>query len=62
MIIANDKGLHPVDGVRAELAYLARLATDVLNEHVNDQGRCAVCGSAFPCESAVLAEHNVALL
>jgi len=41
---------------------LAHLATAVLNEHVNDSGLCAVCGSAFPCKSAVLAEHNVALL
>ena len=33
-----------------------------LDEHTNQAGLCAVCGTAFPCDSAVLAEHNVALL
>ena len=36
-------------------------ATEVLNEHTNDHGLYAVCGCAFPCERAVLAEHNLAL-
>ncbi|WP_239307896.1 MULTISPECIES: hypothetical protein [unclassified Frankia] len=40
---------------------LHRLATVVLNEHANDHGLCVVCGCAFPCERAVLAEHNPAL-
>jgi hypothetical protein len=38
------------------------LATTVLNEHVNHEGLCALCGCAFPCDLAVLAEHNAALL
>jgi hypothetical protein len=45
-----------------ELTQLLELATSVINEHVNDQGLCAVCGSAWPCERAVLAEHNLAVL
>jgi len=63
VIAASATGLHPVDSLNAELAHLAQLATVVLNEHTNDQGLCAVCaGVAFPCELAVTAEHNAALL
>jgi hypothetical protein len=40
---------------------LHQLATVVLNEHTDDRGLCAVCGCAFPCERAVLAEHNLVL-
>ena len=45
-----------------ELNGLADLATSVLNEHTNDHGLCAVCGVAFPCDLAIVAEHNAALL
>lgn len=48
-------------GLSAEMDALHQLATVVLNEHTNDHDLCAVCGSAFPCERAVLAEHNLAL-
>ncbi len=41
---------------------LTRLATVVLNEHTNLSALCTVCGCAFPCERAVLAEHNLAVL
>jgi hypothetical protein len=41
---------------------LASLATTVLREHIDDGGLCAMCGSAWPCERAVLAEHNLAVL
>lgn len=44
-----------------EVDALHQLATAVLNEHTNDHDLCAVCGCAFPCERAVLAEHNLAL-
>ncbi len=44
-----------------EIEQLIALATEVLNEHRNNQGLCSVCGCAFPCERAVLAEHNLAL-
>lgn len=43
-----------------ELEALVSLATRALNEHTNDAVLCAVCGSAWPCERAVLAEHNLA--
>jgi hypothetical protein len=43
------------------LAQLISTATSVINEHVNDQGLCAVCGAAWPCERAVTAEHNLAV-
>jgi hypothetical protein len=62
VIVGTEAGLYPIEGVQAELKHLARLATVVLNEHTNQAGLCAVCDIAFPCDSAVLAEHNVALL
>jgi hypothetical protein len=40
---------------------LAQLASSVINEHINDHGVCAVCGSAFPCDRAVLDECNLAV-
>jgi hypothetical protein len=43
-----------------QLDALIRLATVVLGQHTDDHGRCAVCGCAFPCSLAVLAEHNLA--
>jgi hypothetical protein len=45
----------------AEIEKLAQLASAVINEHANCHGVCAVCGSAFPCDRAVLAEHNLAV-
>lgn len=44
-----------------EVMQLLVLATSVMNEHVNEQGLCVICGSAWPCERAVLAEHNLAV-
>lgn len=45
------------------LESLAHRASAVLNAHINNHGRCSVCADvAFPCEHALLAEHNVALL
>lgn len=44
-----------------EIDALTRHAAEVLNEHANDHGWCVRCGKAFPCERAVLAEHNLAL-
>jgi hypothetical protein len=46
---------------RDELDQLRQLAAQVLSEHTNQNDRCATCGCAFPCEQAVLAEHNLAL-
>ncbi|HEX5494950.1 MAG TPA: hypothetical protein VFX70_10295 [Mycobacteriales bacterium] len=48
------------DYLPPELATLVATATRVINEHVADNGLCAVCGSAWPCARAVLAEHNLA--
>jgi hypothetical protein len=46
-----------------EFERLARLATQVLNEHFDNDGLCAAChGAVFPCQSAVLAEPNTALI
>jgi hypothetical protein len=50
------------DRFLSEVARLISIATSVINEHVNDQGLCAVCDSAWPCERALLAEHNLAAL
>jgi hypothetical protein len=52
----------PVTDLTAELEKLHRLAAAVLNEHLNQAGLCAVCGCAFPCSRAVLAEHTAAAL
>ncbi len=43
------------------IAELSRLATVVMNEHSDDNGLCVICGSAWPCERVVLAEHNLEL-
>jgi anti-sigma regulatory factor (Ser/Thr protein kinase) len=54
----------PVLGTSAWQPRLARLRTvavGVLNSHVNDHGRCAACGSDWPCGRAVLAENNLAM-
>jgi len=47
--------------IDTKIEELAELASSVINEHTNDHGACAVCGSAFPCDRAVLAEHNLAV-
>ncbi|MFD8611977.1 hypothetical protein [Streptomyces sp. NPDC059631] len=47
--------------IGSEVEALHQLATVVLNEHTNADDLCAVCGCAFPCAQAVLAEHNLAL-
>jgi hypothetical protein len=52
--------ISPIEA-SSEIEALHQLATLVLNEHTNDNGLCAVCGCAFPCERAVLAEHNLTL-
>lgn len=68
MIVATDAGLyllerlHPLESMEAELEHLEQLATVVLNEHTDQAGLCAICGAAFPCDSAILVERHVALL
>jgi hypothetical protein len=41
----------------SELEALSSLAVTVLNEHTNDADPCAVCGSTWPCERVIPAEH-----
>ena len=62
MTLAARAKPYSVASVTSDLERLGRLAVAILNWHVNDNGLCAVCGCDFPCESAVLAEHNAALL
>lgn len=47
--------------VRSEIEALHQIAAVVIVEHTDHEGLCAVCGCAFPCTQAVLAEHNLAL-
>jgi hypothetical protein len=55
--------LRPATSVQVDLEHLARLVAMVLIEHADNDGFCAACpGVAFPCELAVVAEHNIALL
>lgn len=61
VLLADDGLPTEANGLVPELMALLALATRVINDHVDDGGLCAVCGSAFPCERAVLAEHNLAL-
>jgi hypothetical protein len=46
--------------VPPELEAMIALATQAINDHTDNAGLCAVCGSAWPCERAMLAEHNLA--
>lgn len=46
-----------IDCFPAELIRLLAVAKAELDRHVNSDGRCAVCGVAFPCERACLAER-----
>ncbi|HEX4100865.1 MAG: hypothetical protein WAN20_01675 [Pseudonocardiaceae bacterium] len=56
--------MHPYepDPVPHELNALIGLTAHALNTHTNHDGLCAVCGYAWPCEWAALAEHNLAAL
>ena len=55
MTLATSTGTNPVDGTSGEFERLARLATLVLNEHIDGGGLCAACrGIAFPCQFPVL--------
>jgi hypothetical protein len=54
---------HPVARPGPDLEGLHQVIAAILNEHTNQAGRCAACpGVPFPCDLAVLAEHNAALL
>ena len=54
----------PIPGTDTWQPQLARpctVAIGVLNSHVNNRGRCAACGSDWPCGRAVLAGHDLIL-
>jgi hypothetical protein len=45
-----------------ELIHLLGTASRVIDQHVNDHGECADCGSIWPCHHAQLAEFALAAL
>jgi hypothetical protein len=45
-----------------EVMHLLGTARRVIDQHVRDDGRCAECGSAWPCQRARLAESALAVL
>ncbi len=49
MSLAAAAGLQATDSLVAEIEHLAQIASVVLNEHINQEGLCAVCGCVFPC-------------
>jgi hypothetical protein len=44
------------DRLPPPLERLLKTAQQEIDRHVNDCGLCAVCGSAFPCDRATLAD------
>jgi hypothetical protein len=52
----------PADLFPAELVQLLGTATRTIDQHVNDCGKCADCGSIWPCHLAQLAEFALAAL
>jgi hypothetical protein len=45
-----------------EFIHLLGTARRVIDQHVNDRGNCAACGSIWPCQRAQLAEFALAAL
>jgi hypothetical protein len=45
-----------------ELVQLLGTARQLIDEHCNDHGTCADCGSAWPCEHARQAEFALAAI
>jgi hypothetical protein len=52
----------PADCFPVELVRLLSTARRVIDQHVNNCGNCADCGSPWPCQHAVLAEFALATL
>jgi hypothetical protein len=44
------------DRLPPALERLLKTAQQEIDRHINDCGLCAVCGSAFPCDRATLAD------
>jgi len=49
-----------VESCDTDVDKLRALATRTINEHQDERGLCVICGSAWPCEFVVLADHNLA--
>lgn len=62
--VNRQKALAPPGGLDQfpELDRLAELAIAVFTKHVSDADCCAVCGTGWPCEQVVLADHNLEVL
>jgi len=45
-----------------EFVHLLGTARCVIDQHVNDHGNCACCGSLWPCQRAQQAEFALAAL
>jgi hypothetical protein len=50
-----------MEPAESELAKLHALAAVVLGKHQNNSDLCAICGTAWPCQRVVLADHNLAV-
>jgi hypothetical protein len=49
----------PGDAFPPELMRLLGTAQQVIDQHVNYDGRCEVCASPWPCRQAELAEFTL---
>jgi len=50
----------PIDHFPPELVHLTATAIEVLDKHLNQDGKCRACGNPWPCQPAQLADHNLA--
>ena len=50
------------DFLPPELIHLLGTARHVIDQHTNDHGQCAECGSVWPCQRALLAEFALGAL
>lgn len=62
--MTRQKTLTP-DGALDPLPVLDRLgelAVEVFAHHLNSAEYCVICGTGWPCQQVVLADHNLAVL
>jgi hypothetical protein len=60
--LLRERSAEPAMGpVPAPLERLRRTACVEIDRHVRRDGRCAICGTPFPCDRAVLAELALGL-
>jgi len=57
-----DPTAGPADLFPPELVHLLGTAQHVIDQHVNDRGSCARCGSSWPCQRAQLAAFALGAL